>query len=109
MFTSFFLKSFGCKVIESALPIDLTRLSSALLSGTAHPEIVLQIADCNVSRGSFVAYETEIHTMREKATGELHGATWTYMIHPVAVKVSYIKAGAPLHTTGWEWGPRGAQ
>ncbi|MGO9935655.1 MAG: hypothetical protein ACLPV8_28135 [Steroidobacteraceae bacterium] len=37
--------------------------------------------------------------------GELHGATWVYLIHPVAVKVSDINAGAPLRTPRWEWRP----
>ncbi len=101
----FFLKLFGCKINEEKAAIDLSAFSGALLTGTAHPEIILQIANCCVGRNQYVAYETELYTMREKSTGDLHGATWGYLIHPVAVKVSYIKAGAALHAPGWEWHP----
>jgi hypothetical protein len=101
----FFVKLFGCKVAEEKAPIDLTALSRALLAETPHPEIVLQIADCDPSGGLAVAYETELNTMRDRSSGEIHGVTWGYLIHPVAVKVSWIKAGAPLHTPGWEWHP----
>jgi len=31
--------------------------------------------------------------MRHQA-GELHGAVWLYLVHPVAVQVGYLKAGA---------------
>lgn len=101
----YFLKLFGCKIYEDKMPIELSSFSKALLTEEAHPEIVLQIADCNGDRETAVAYETEIYTMRDRLTGELHGATWAYLIFPVAVKVSWIKAGAPLYTPGWAWRP----
>jgi hypothetical protein len=34
------------------------------------------------------------------ATGEIHGAVWLYNIHPVAIKVAYIKSGARLYVRG---------
>src|SRR5208282_3225475 len=101
----YFVKLFGCKAAEENLPIDLKSFSSALMNRTAHPEIVLQVANAPAKRGEFVAYETEINIMREKSTQEIHGATWGYLIHSVAVKVSYIKTGALLHTPGWAWRP----
>lgn len=101
----FFLKLFGCKIADEQPTIDLSAFSSTLLSETPHPEIVLQIANCDSNSRLAIAYETDLYTMRDRSSGELNGLTWAYLIHPVAVKINWIKAGAPLHTPGWEWHP----
>ena len=46
----------------------------------------------------------EVHTMKNQL-GELHGAVWLYLLHPVAIKVGYIRAGARLHLVGHPWHP----
>jgi len=30
---------------------------------------------------------------------------WLYRIHPIAIKVAYIKAHAPLYVAGYPWRP----
>jgi len=35
----------------------------------------------------------------------MEGAAWLYLIHPIAIKVGYIKSGAPLFHPGHPWRP----
>jgi hypothetical protein len=100
----FFVKLLGCKLHADAVPIDLAPFSAALLTRTPHPEVSITIADSAVGDGRVLMYDSEVHTMSSQ-DGELHGALWLYLIHPVAVKVGYIKAGARLHVVGYPWHP----
>jgi hypothetical protein len=100
----FFVKLFGCKMREEGKRIDLEPFSNALLNRSAHPEVGITIADSRIGAGKVLLYDSEVHTMRNQL-GELHGASWLYLVHPVAVKVHYMKAGAPLHVVGHLWHP----
>lgn len=101
----FFVKLFGCKLHAEGKVIDLVPFSKALLTGTAHDEVNITVANSAVGDGRVLMYDSEIYTMTEKGSGELHGAVWLYLLHPVAVKVHYIKAGAKLHAVGHPWHP----
>lgn len=98
----YFVKLFGCKVIDDRAPSDVASLSAALMFGAPHPEISLQISaapDANI-----VMAESNVYKMWNERR-ELHGAHWMYVAPPVAVKVCYIKAGAPLFCAGSQWHP----
>jgi hypothetical protein len=84
------VKLLGCKLYADAVPVDLKPFSNALLTATAHPEVSLTIAKSRVIDARVLMYDSEVHTM-STAAGELHGALWLYLVHPAAVKVSYIK------------------
>ncbi len=101
----FFLKLFGCKIVEDSIPIDLTPLSRALLYRHAHPEISLNVVDTLIDKRVVAAYDSDVYAMRNNRTGELDGATWLYDICPVGVKVSYIRGGSPLYVRGDSWHP----
>jgi hypothetical protein len=100
----FFVKLLGCKLHADSVRVDLAPFSHALLTRTAHPEVVLTIADSAVGDGRVLMYDSEVHMMSTQA-GELHGALWMYLVHPVALKVAWIKAGARLHVLGHPWHP----
>jgi len=100
----YFVKIFGCKLLENAIPLDLESLSEALVSGNAHPDIGLNFVDSPFDDGEAVAFQGDLYTMGN-GRGEIHGITWLYLIHPVAVKVSYIKRGARLYVPGDRWNP----
>jgi hypothetical protein len=101
----YFVKLFGCKLNADNVPIDIAPFSAALLNGTAHPEVSLFVAHSRVADGIILSYDSEVHTLRDQE-GELHSALWMYLIHPVAIKVSYVKAGTPvLRPPGQLWHP----
>lgn len=88
----FFVKLFGCKIVEDCVPINLGAFSKALLECCPHPEIAIFIADSIHHGQGILAYDSDVAIMSNQ--GELHGAMWMYRIDPVAVKVGYIKADA---------------
>lgn len=100
----FFLKLFGCKLHADAAPINLKPIATALLTGTAHPEVSITIAHSRIGGARLLMYDSQVHTMKNQA-GELHGAVWLYLVKSVAVKVGYVRAGAPLSLVGHPWHP----
>jgi hypothetical protein len=100
----YFLKLFGCKIVEDKEPIDLTGFSEALRTVQPHPEVSILIADGANDTQGLLAYDSDVYIMRNQQ-GEIHGAIWLYLIHPIAIKVGYIKAGQPLYLPGHPWRP----
>ena len=100
----YFVKLFGCKLVEDDVPLDLSRFSRALLTGKAHPEVCVAIALPPSGTDQIMFYDSEVGAMRNQE-GSFHGAIWMYVARPVAVKVGWIKAGAPLHLPGHPWHP----
>jgi hypothetical protein len=100
----YFLKVFGCKIVEDKVGVDLTPFSKALIEGTAHPEVSLLVADDRIGEGKILFFDSDVYTMSDKGDG-LNSALWTYNLTPVAMKVAYIKNGARLYAPGHPWHP----
>ncbi len=101
----FFVKLFGCKIVDDGVPIELARFRQSLRNRVPHPEVFLQIVNNpSIEESVLAAYDSEVHTMRDRG-GQLDGATWLYQIAPVGVKVSWIRTGVPLELTGPYWHP----
>lgn len=98
----FFVKLFGCKIFESKTNIDLSVFSRALIARVPHPEICLQVADATGYGSEIVAYDTDVYTVHNERR-QLDGATWGYRIHPVCIKVHWIRTGVPLLVRGYTW------
>ena len=99
-----FVKVMGCKLKSEGIEVDLTSFSAALTDCTPHPEVTLLVADSRVARGALLSHQSDISVLRRAA--EVHSALWTYLTHPVAIKVCYIKTGAPVHPpVGSPWHP----
>ena len=101
----FFVKLFGCKIVEDNIGIDLAPFSTAIMEGAAHPEVGVLIADDPVGEGKVLHFDSDVHTMTDKSSGELHGAMWMYNLSPIAIKVAYIRMGARLNAPGHPWHP----
>lgn len=100
----FFVKLFGCKVLEDGIAIDLEPFAKALTECQPHPEVAILIADSTDRAQLALAYDSDVYLIRNQAE-VLHGAAWIYKIHPIAIKVAYIKAGAPLRVPGYRCHP----
>jgi hypothetical protein len=100
----YFVKMLGCKILEDDKAIDLQTFSTSLLEQKAHPEISIFVADC-LNRGKeALMFDSDVVTTTNQ-TGEIDAGVWLYRIHPIAIKVAYIKAGAPLFVAGFPWRP----
>lgn len=99
-----FVGLLGAKLKADVVAVDLHGFSQALLGQRAHPEVTLLLADSTVPGGKFVSYDSEVSVLRQG--DEVHSAMWTFLSHPLAVKVCYLKAGAPVREPeGFPWHP----
>jgi hypothetical protein len=100
----YFVKLLGCKLLEDAIRVDLGSFSKALLAGTAHPEVTLLVTSALVPAGRMLSYESEVSVLRDG--DEVHSAVWMNLVHPVGIKICYLKTGAPVREPpGFPWHP----
>ncbi|MGA2777323.1 MAG: hypothetical protein ABSF94_07175 [Steroidobacteraceae bacterium] len=77
----------------------------ALLAGREHPDISLFVTDARMPGVSMHLINSEVRVLCNQA-GEVHSALWTYLEHPIAIKINYLKPGAPLQPPpGTPWHP----
>jgi hypothetical protein len=101
----YFVKVFGCKLFADNIPIDLSDFSRSLIEARPHPQISLFVADGRIATGQLLAYDSEVHCLRNEHD-KIDSALWVYLVHPVAIKVNYLNAAAPLsHPEGYPWHP----
>jgi hypothetical protein len=91
----FFVKVLGSKLVTDEVAVDVSPFSAALLSGKPHPEVTLLVADGNVPQGRLYSLDSEVSVLR--SGDDMHSALWVYLAHPLAIKICYLKAGAPVH------------
>jgi hypothetical protein len=100
----YFVKLLGCKLLADGIRVDLEPFSKALAAGTPHPEVTLLVASSLVPAGQMLSYESDVSVLRNG--DEVYSAVWMNLAHPVAIKICYLKAGAPLREPpGFPWHP----
>lgn len=100
----FFLKLFGCKIVQDQEPIDVSTIAACILTRQAHPEISLYLANGWRDR-RILAFESDVYKMWHRVPRRLDGALWGYVVRPIAVKVCLIRIGVPLYSSGYPWHP----
>lgn len=100
----YFVKVLGCKLLEDDIGVDLGSFSKALMAGTAHPEVTLLVTSSLVPTGQLLSYESDVSVLR---TGdEVYSTVWMNLVHPVGVKICYLKSAAPAREPpGHPWHP----
>jgi hypothetical protein len=100
-----FVATFGAKLAADRVGLDLSSWAAALMAGTAHSEVSLIIADSRVPAGKLCSYDSDVSVLRERDT--VQSALWTFLVHPIAIKVCYLKAGAPVKppSDSYPWHP----
>ncbi len=101
----YFLKAFGCKLIQDKEPFDVAPFAACLLERHAHPEVRLYIADATYLPKRVLAFESDVYKMWNRPLARLDGVMWGYVVRPVAIKVAYIREGTPLCVRGHAWRP----
>ncbi len=99
-----FVKILGCKLLADGIRVHLASFSKALMTGTAHPEVTLLVSSSLVPAGQMLSYESRVSVLRNG--DEVLSAVWMNLVHPVAIKICYLKAGAPVkEPPGFPWHP----
>jgi hypothetical protein len=100
----YFVQLLAEKLKADRIRVDLPSFSRALRTGTAHPEVTLLIANSQPPAGQFLAYDPTVSVLR--SGDEVYSCVWTYLLHPLAIKVCYLKSGAPVREPeGYPWHP----
>jgi hypothetical protein len=100
-----FLKLLACRLRAVDAPLDLASFAAALQKGRAHPDVTLLVADARVAPRTLLLHDAEVRLLCNQ-DGAVQSARWTELRHPIAIKVSYLKPGAPLRPApGEPWHP----
>ncbi len=81
----FFVKLFGCAIVEHKVPIDISPFSEAILQKKSHPKVFISFgSSSNMGTGL-----TDIHA--DNIQGRCAYATWFYLVEPVAVNIIFAE------------------
>ena len=92
----FFVKGFGCKIVEGDAPIDLKPFAKALLRRQPHPSLYIAICPQLDSRIDILGH-SELYANNDVRTGRSISASWLYYLDLVTVRIMYID---PSRQTG---------
>ena len=86
----FFIKLFGCLIVENNIPIEISQFSKSILHSTPHPKVWLTL-------WTGLHHSTFKHAGRSQFKMiQLHGrvtyASWFYEVDKVAVNVVYAES-----------------
>jgi hypothetical protein len=100
----YFVKLFGCHIVENRIPIDIGSFAEAVLNGTAHPRVFIAIGPTTFSEGKKIAGWSEIHGAQTD-DGRCIFAQWFYHVDNVAVLVMYAEPGPRWARLSQAWHP----
>jgi len=84
----YFVKAFGCRIVEDNVPIDISSFQKALLRSKSHKNIYLAIGPRPGNVDHKYAGLTPIESLN--LNGYSAFATWLYMIDQIAINIMYI-------------------
>ena len=85
----YFLKLFGCLVVEHSVPLDISEFSTSILQGSAHPKVYLAFWAVADRRSHRYAGQSEVQT--DQLDGGIAFASWFYEVGPLSVNVIYAE------------------
>lgn len=95
----FFVKLFGCAIVEHRVPIDICPFAEAILKQIPHPKVFLAF-------GSFLNMGTGLTNIQTATiNGRCVYATWFYLVEPVAVNVIYAEPSEKRKGLVHAWHP----
>lgn len=99
----YFVKAFGCLVIEGGIALNTSGFSRAILEGRPHPNLYIRFGR-STDTGVVVAGGSDVHA--ELTDGNVAVASWLYQVGDVTVNVMYAADGE--HRQGLElaWHPK---
>jgi len=105
----YFVKLLGCKLVEEKVPINIGRFSEALLSGRSHRDVFLTFANAP----EIPTFDGELIFSSRVEFGHYNSCLpdmglWTYMLHPVAMRIAYLSPSSPHAFRSNAWHPNQA-
>lgn len=100
----YFVKAFGCKIVEGAAPINVSPFAEALLQRRAHPSIYIAICPQLILKLDILG-SSEVYATDDKLTGRSISATWLYHLDRFTVRVVYVEPGREIQGMIGAWHP----
>lgn len=99
----YFVKLFGCRIVEYNIPIDIAEFSNALQKQIAHKAIFIAIGNIPGEVKHKYAAVTPIEAVNDGNSTVF--ATWFYIIDTIAVNVIYSSVLGNEHVLRNAWHP----
>jgi hypothetical protein len=99
----FFVKLFGCAIVDSGAPIDISSFASALLNEKFHPDIFLKFG--YVPREDQIVGLSPLVAAHHPKTKQLVAASIFYELGSIAVRVIYSPDHNAIEDTDTAWHP----
>jgi hypothetical protein len=99
----YFVKLFGCQIVEGGIPIDIGSFAQAILEGRPHANLYLafgHLRDVPV----LVAGGSDVHA--DLVDGQVAVASWLYQVGDLCVNVMYAADGEHRQGLDLAWHPR---
>ena len=100
----YFLKLLGCKARQDGEPLPVDEFAACIMANRPHPDVSLYLAPAAIPR-RVLAFDGDVYKQWNRDANRLDGAMWGYVVRPIAVKVTFIRAGTPLYMRGHPWHP----
>lgn len=99
----FFVKLFGCRIVEHNIPIKIGQFSKSIMVNVPHPKVWLAFSSGLHHPSIKHAGYTQIVT--DQSSGHINFASWFYVIDKVAVNVMYSEPGEHRKGLVHAWHP----
>ena len=100
----YFLKLFGCQILDGKLPIDIEPFSEAILQERPHPNVYLAFGPTPNRPVASIAGGTDVYVAMLK--DKCAFATWFYEVNNLSVNIMYATLGEKREGLINAWHPR---
>lgn len=101
----YFVKAFGCQIVESNIAIDIVAFSRAILQDRPHPNLYLAFGPTPKELGEpVIAGGSDVHVAMLGTKCAF--ATWFYEVGNLSVSVMYAIEGERRRGLTHAWHPR---
>lgn len=102
----YFVKIFGCHILEAAIPIDVATFSNAILNEKACPYVYLKFGRDPLLNDNAMTGMSDIESDLRASDGSCAFATWFYFLDGLAVNVMFAADGEKREGLIDAWHPR---
>jgi hypothetical protein len=102
----YFVKLFGCYIIEVGAPIDAQTFANAILEERFHPSVYLKFGCTRSPFGKAIVGWSDMHGALRNSDGSCAFATWFYEVDTLAINVMFSADGEKREGLVDAWHPR---
>jgi hypothetical protein len=101
----YFVKLFGCHIVEFSVPIDVTTFAAAILNDKPHPNVYVRLVRMPPDEKKRVS-ASDINARIRNSDQKCVSASWFYHVDQLAVNVTFAEDGEKIQGMIGAWHPR---